>query len=594
MVSKNETREKNQFEYFFIALFDGATSKNTSYLKLPNSNCFTYCIKEIMHTLRNEMEGRVKSDFSFKLIENFYDLMLDDSVLKKINYLEYSKMILTLKKYAEGGNSTKLDKYAYFESLVDKFSKQYQKMLLDQILLKWGNKELNEEEDYYLIINFINEMLANGNNYFYLGFVLKQYKEGKFEDFKSFIEYIFYGNKDSYDILLPITLLNEREAKLFELKSQKIEIIDGVNYCKVYDNRICDFFRLIKDNILRIESLFNMLRFYTNSEVDFIYKKEILVKSRYFDQTFQIGFNDIIKYVGLTPYYKNLEETIDTLASLKEKDTAAYHRVLNTISYAEKDKDIMTASSYVDNWIALETLVSMSGRKVGFESVQLFIPIILTARFILNDATNTLLQAYKNYDGAPMILERFLYMVSHGKFSLAKIKHPYYRYKLKKLSDKFSDINLLKKEFDRVEYLIKIDLIRIYILRNEYVHTSNLQAFNSMQHIKLKHILPASIDEVFKRLNMRNEKEGSRYGITFDVFSEFLNRKENRDTAFKVLLEKVRLKNGSIDLSTTLETQSINIEKFIINVLKNNAELFKTYCSTDEYEDKLSKDTGNK
>lgn len=49
------TEEKNQqstFESFFITVFDSKTSRKTSYLKLPTSNCFTYCIKEIIHTLK--------------------------------------------------------------------------------------------------------------------------------------------------------------------------------------------------------------------------------------------------------------------------------------------------------------------------------------------------------------------------------------------------------------------------------------------------------------------------------------------------------------------------------------------------------------
>ena len=410
--------------------------------------------------------------------------------------------------------------------------------------------------------------------------MLKLYKQGKFGSCENFLEYLMYGNLDSFDILIPITDLGLKDQKLFELKGQKIVKENNATYCKVYGNNISDFFHLIKENLLRIESLFNILRFYSNSKIDFLRDQDILVSSKYFNETFEIQFDDITKYIGATPPYKNLEETIDTLNELKETSQDLYHKILNTISYAEKDRDYMDSSSFVDNWIALETLVSMSGRKIGYDSVNYFIPIMLTARFVLNDANNTLEQAYRNY-GKNIRLNEFLSLVAQNKFDFSKILNPYYKWELKRLATVFSDTKQIQKEFERIERLLRLNIMRIYMLRNEYVHASNLQAFNSMQHIKLKHLLPASLDEFFKILNL-NKCDKSKIDAAFEVYTDFLNRYNIRNTAFKLLNEKIKVKNGSVTLSTTLEEHKITVDIFAMNILKNNMLPLKNYITSDE------------
>lgn len=119
------------------------------------------------------------------------------------------------------------------------------------------------------------------------------------------------------------------------------------------------------------------------------------------------------------------------------------------------------------------------------------------------------------------------------------------------------------------------------MLRNEYVHASNLQAFNSMQHIKLKHLLPASLDEFFKILNL-NKCDKSKIDAAFEVYTDFLNRYNIRNTAFKLLNEKIKVKNGSVTLSTTLEEHKITVDIFAMNILKNNMLPLKNYITSDE------------
>lgn len=579
------TEEKNQqstFESFFITVFDSKTSRKTSYLKLPTSNCFTYCIKEIIHTLKNELQNNKIAEHSQKLITNFYEFMSNDIVLRQSNYLAYARILLELKSMTEGNAISITDKIAFFEHANAHYSKKYSGAVYE-LLLKFHSENEVSEKSLNIINLFINELLADGNNYLFLTYILKQYKSNKFTSFTAFIDYLYYGNNDSFDILIPIKELKFTGRELFELKEQKIEERDDVTYCKVYDNKTIDFFYLIKENLIRIESLFNILRLYKNSNIDFLREKNIIVNSKYFNEEFEISFDEINKYTGPTPYVKNLIPSVENLDKLKELNKPAYHSILNTISYAEKDKDVMTPSSFVDNWIAIESLMSLSGRKKGFVSVEFILPKMLSAKIILSDATNTLENAYKNYAGPDVKLENFIKQVCENTFDFNKIKNPYFCLELKKLAEIFSSPKKLQEQFAKVEKLLSLDLLRIYILRNEYVHASNLQAFNSMQQIKLKHLLPLSIDEFFKIFNNRIGKDIISFDLIFDIFTEILIKYDIRQTSFKLINDKVRLTNGKLVLDLKIEDLDIPLDKYIFNVLKNNNNLFKNYVPKEFY-----------
>lgn len=578
----DNTYTQPNFESLFISVLTNRTNRNAVYLKLPTSNCFTYCVKEIIHLLKIEMQNSKIAEHSSKLISNFYEYMLDDYILKDINYLAYSRIILTLKNMAENNAISLLDKISFFEYINAHYCKKYRKHVFDLLIKKYNDSDISQKS-LVLIDIYINELLADGYNYLYLNYVLKLYRSNEFSDFLSFLYYLELGNQDAFDILIPIQELKDIGKELFELKGQQIEIVDDVTYCKVYDSNMVDFFYLIKENLVRIESLFNFLRLYKNSNIDFLRDKHIIAHSKCFNKNFEICFDDINKYTGPTPYVKNLKNAVENLDKLKDINKPAYHAILNAISYAEKDKDIMSPSSFVDNWIALESLMGLSGRKKGFASVDYILPKMLASRLILNDATNTLENAYKNYKGPQVKLEAFITKVCEGTFDFSRIRNPYYSLELQRIASVFSDIKKLQAEFIRVEKMLLLDNLRIYILRNEYVHASNLQAFNSMQQIKLKHLLPISIDEFFKMFNHRIDRDIISYDTIFDVFTEVIAKYDIRQTSFKILNEKVRLCGGKIILDIAVEDMGISIDKYIFNVLKNNTDLFKNYLPKELY-----------
>ena len=430
------------------------------------------------------------------------------------------------------------------------------------------------------ICKFINELLAIGISYPFLWFIYNCYIDNMFLNIRTLIDYLFFGNEDTYDVFIPVDNFSEKDREIFEKKKQKIEIINEKYYCKVYANRTIDFHFLIKENIVRIESLFNILRFYQNSKINFSFSEPIIVQSKYLEKDFCIQMSDILCYRSKS-YGKNyLNGSIDALEALKETEKDTYHRLLNVISYAEKDQDLLNPSSYVDNWISLETLVSMAERGKGYDAVNNIIPKMICAKVILDDMYR------KFYDIRIALkckriylenLEDFIRRAYEDCSFVECIEDPYIKITALILAKKLSKLNNFKKMFEETEKELSIDLLRIYILRNEYVHASNLQAFSSMQAYKLKHILSASIDEFFRMLSNRTTRDESDYGVVFDAFSEIFNKYDIRSAAFTALLENKKYLNSTITVHTDFETQNIEYEVFVYNVLKSNTSLFRKY-----------------
>lgn len=573
------TEYTNRFENLFIRTLSERTYVNTSFLQLPSNNSFTGCVKEILNCLKKEINGIINSDNSNVLIANFYNWLSSENLIKEYDYLFYCQLLQTLKQYSEGQKVSKTEKYAFFEYVNKSKIHKYRFSLYNRITLCFDNDSCDDKTYEYINL-FINELLAVGTSYQFLRFVYKCYKENKFQSFKDFISYIFFGNMDSLDIYIPISNYQIADNELFDIKKQKIEKIEEKYYCKVYDNNTMDFYFIIRENIVRIDSLFNILRFYNNSQISFDFNDYIIINSKYFGEEFKISMRDIMFYRSKHYGQKYLKSSVEALEKLKSIEKESYHKILNVISYAEKDQDILNSSSYVDNWISLETLTSMSGRNKGFESVKQLIPKLLSVKVIFDDAYCKFALIKKNlikYDIKLNKLEDFIKLAHDNSFNYSLIKDDYIRIITERLAKRFSSISLFKKYIDYVENSLSIDLLRIYVLRNEYVHTSNIQAFSSMQHFKLKHILSATIDEFFRILDNRIDKDVSDYGIVFDAFSEVINKYEIRKTAFSSLTETQKLLNGKVVLNTNLEEQKISYETFVFNVLINNTSLFRKY-----------------
>ena len=230
--------------------------------------------------------------------------------------------------------------------------------------------------------------------------------------------------------------------------------------------------------MVRISSIFDLIKLYTYHIPEFDSELPIKIKSKILNKEFEIPFNYIIRFTGNKPYSKHLYNTITSLDAAKETDIKFYHQVLNTLSYAEKDLSRKNSNAFVDNWIALETICSISEIKSGYEAVQFFVPKILITTIVRQNITSYLIKAYKNYF-KDVKLEDFLKIITSENYeeTLNKIPNTYNKYILLNWAKILNNPLNLYQYINRLQDKINIDILRIYILRNEYVHSCNLNAF---------------------------------------------------------------------------------------------------------------------
>ena len=110
---------KEIFEEFFITMMESKFSGSTSYVEMPNNNCFRFCLKECIYCLsKNENKESNIRDYSIAVFNNFHKFMQKDIIFKNINDFEYRNLLLKLKHYSEGSNNeVSKQKLAYFDRI---------------------------------------------------------------------------------------------------------------------------------------------------------------------------------------------------------------------------------------------------------------------------------------------------------------------------------------------------------------------------------------------------------------------------------------------------------------------------------------------
>lgn len=604
---------KEIFEEFFITMMESKFSGSTSYVEMPNNNCFRFCLKECIYCLsKNENKESNIRDYSIAVFNNFYKFMQKDIIFKNINDFEYRNLLLKLKHYSEGSNNeVSKQKLAYFDRINNYYSKKYFEKCYLMLIELYNSESPLDFDDLYFIENvFFNELLALKMNYQFIGYSLELYKKGKFNSILDYIKYLYYHNRDNMEIYIPLKNCSEKDLE-FLRKNQEIIIIESVVYCKTYETRFIDFYSWIEKQIIRIESLFNALRFYTESELDFDLENEIIIHSSYFDDKIKIPFKNIISYSNKLVNYSNMPTLMESLNKLKQVDNTLsfndditdeganidnklksgtkrintefnesrkilYYKILNILSFVEKDKDYLNHNSFVDNWSALETLCGLSGIKSGYEAVKYFVPKIIRSKIILKDI-NDVFYRYFSVSNPSFRAQQFITCIKNGNFEFARINNAYFMYKLKNYEKVFKSIKTFENYLKNIEDIISYDIMRIYMIRNEYAHDSNLNVFNSMQQYKLKVIVPLVLDEFFKVLNKNIDNFDTEEGLSFDVFSDILQRYDAQCGAFELIDKGLKINNGGKDLKIDVKNYTIKEDEFIFNVLKNNTQPFKKY-----------------
>lgn len=607
---------KKLFEEFFITMMESKFQGKTSYIEMPDNNCFKFCLKECIYCLsKNENKERNIRDYSIAVFNNFYKFMQQDIIFKNVNDFEYRNLILKLKHYSENqSDETSKQKLAYFNRINNYYSKKYfKKCYLMLIDLYNSENDLDFNKLYFLENVFFNELLSLKMNFKYIGFSLELYKNEKFDNILDFIKFLYYHNRDNMEIYIPLKNYTDKDIEFLK-KNQEIETINTNVYCKTYETRFVDFYSWVEKQIIRIESLFNALRFYTESELDFDLEKNIIIHSSYFDEILEVPFKNIISYSNKSVNFINMTTLMDSLEKLKQVDSELslkddteeemdrdenlenkeicetkrtsyqfsenrrilYYKILNILSFVEKDKDYLNHNSFIDNWSALETLCGLSGIKSGYEAVKYFIPKIIRSKIILKDLNDVFYR--KAYPNNPKFrAQQFIDCVKDGTYEFDRIGNSFYQFKLKNYEKNFKTIKTFENYLKDIEELISYDIMRIYMIRNEYAHDSNLNVFNSMQQYKLKVIVPLVIDEFFKILNKHIGGYDTSEGLAFDVFSDILQRYNAQKGAFELIDKGLKIKNGGVDLKIDVKNYTITESDFMFNVLKNNNQPFKKY-----------------
>ena len=578
-------------ELFFLTLLKCKTDVVDAYFELPTNDSFTYCIKEFYHCQENVINNNTQNNYLSDLANHFYNFLENDKILQKINSLDYAILLDDLRIIGEGKKTITKERITFYREVCHRNSYLYLKEICKQLVSLYNENSTKYDLIEELANLYLNEILSRGIDPRFIFESIKLYENNYFNSFEDYINYFLHQNYDSYDIYIPIVNMHKNDSEYFDQKEQEICFDDETNtsYAKVYRNKCIDYFSLINDQMTRIDSIFNLLKLYTKTKIDFDFDKNIIVKmSNIFgSKIICVDFKGFISYKGISPYLKHLSLVIENLDSLSTKDKNNYHKLLNIIAYAEKDNDIISPSSYVDYWIALESLFGLSGRGYGYGCVSKYLPSIVAPKITINKITYFLSKL-----NIQTKAEEFITKVCNNNVDdILKSKNPYYLYVLKKLSINFGSFKNIRKYYNDLEQEIKIDILRIYMLRNEYVHESNLKAFSSMQPYKLKNYLTIVIDEFFKGMAQKiDSRYISDYGIVYDIFSRIINKNDRRQYLLQYLCEKRKTKNIKKELDIIEAESKLNKNDIILNILLNNNELLKKYVTQKEYRHKRSKD----
>lgn len=592
-------KKYSETEYLFKNILSSKTNMKANYLDIPDNNCFYLCISEIIKNLSLNID-KVNNDYCVPLIKNFYNFLINDKILKSNFPAVYGTLISKLKDFLDSNKISKKELYGFLLDVKKRNALNYYNALFNEIEKILNSKEINDLNYVVGLYNtFINEIIARGIDIRFLNISLDELDNNKvFDSFINFVKYIGEikpFNKDILDIYIPVDVANEKERfiEICEKRKQKYETIDNVIYCKIYDVNTNDYFTLIEDQKLRISSIFDILKLYSNNIPDFDQTKPIKIKSKILDKEFEIPFYYISKYTGNKPYAKHLYNTINSLDTAKDNDVLFYHKVLNTLSYAEKDLNYKNSSAFVDTWIALETLCSISEIKSGYEAVQFYVPRIIITKIIRQNITTFLRTSYKNYY-KKITLEEYLPKITKDDYLefLSKIPNTYNRYVLTQWAETLRTPKKLFQYICKLQDKLYIDILRVYILRNEYVHSSNINAFQTLEFYKIKNLFNNVIDEFFRCLTNRKDKDESRFGIGFDIYSQFNYKWEILQKSLRLMFEQDKYiyksdTNKIISDNVNLqigENEIIEYSDYLLNLLMNNNEILKKYVHRDKKE----------
>lgn len=573
-----------EFENYFFAKLLNDTDIEDCYFCMPSNDCLTYNLDELKNALENQLEENIKNNYVLELSKWFLKFLENDKILRSINSLQFSQLLLLLKEMSEGKSYNKKDVITALIHLKNNLSHQYLRKVRDELL------RLSQTDDFdfnyldYLIELFLNECLARDVDIRFFHKTIEWYTNNSFQSFESFLDFFVKKITISYDIYLPIKNYKTINEDVFNQNSQEIVPIDDSYYLHIYENGSIDYYRVITSHMIRIDSIFNTIKLYTRSEIDYDFTEQILidVKCAYLRNIKEVylPFSDINKYKGVNPYSRFMKNSIENLNKLYETDRNLYHKILNIIGYSEKNNDSINSSSYVDSWIALESLYSLNETLTGYKAVKTLLPSFISSKIIINKLTYVLKNGLKC---SGIKAEDFIASPYSDIEEMAKeANSPYFARELLKIKNNIGTIKNLKRYYEAIEQRISIDITRIYMLRNEYVHESKLSAFKSLQFYRLRNYLVLSIDLFFNMLNQRIDLDSNRGEIAYSVFARLKEKNNLRQTFFTIATEKRKYKNNAEVLAIDEIGKTVSLEDVTMNIIFNNNHVVKKFVKYEK------------
>lgn len=558
-------------EQFLINILTEKLHHKTQYISLPSEICFTFCLNETIRNLKLNVDNP-KINHLY-LIEDFYNFLVEDKIFKKIDESEYYNLLNYLHRTI-GGSTSSRELYLYLVSIRNILGKKYINSLYDEIEKSLDNENLSYEEMNFLYNTFLNEIIVNRCCYRCLSLLLDEFYNDKFENLIDFIRYLYGYYDENVEILVPIKNWEKNDIN-FLIKFNQIEDINNIKYLKIYENGEIDYISLFETHKKRIDSVLNLIKFYGSSNIDYCYENDAIVKRRYLNDEFLIPLKNITVYNPFMGSEGLREISLQTLLTLSDNDNMSLYYAINDIlAYAERDNDILSSASFVDNWIALESLIKLSNHKTGIEGVSLYIPKMLSIDFFRKDLNTLLKVVHRN-----MSVERFVELVIEEKYTGSHSKNEYLKWKLSKYIDIIKQPKLLLQKLNLIEKTIEKDLKRIYIIRNEYVHSSNIDAWNNTSKLKIKHLLSFSLDTFFKTLNSNIKSD--HLNVTGEqVFSDIMKNYNNRQNVLLAINGDFKINDKKI--SKDIVGATLRKYQIITNIILNRRNSLNIYYDNNQ------------
>jgi len=550
----------NSAETFFIELLRENLCINARYTCLPRSTCFNYCINELIKALEIHIESNKKINH-LDLAQEFFSFLKKDTILKMIDESEYYNLLCHIKNIV-GKSSVISEEYTYLKRIKSFYGAKYFKQMCVHLKILLDNNTPDLANLEFIALNLINELLAQNISYLFLCQIFNDYYfNDKFDNINQFLTYIYNEeNTENIQIYLPLKGCAVRDIKFLSDNNQKVVTIEEksekTHYCLIYANTV-DYYNLFEINKRRIESIFNFFKFFRDSNMDFDYDKKIRInRNKILKDTIEIDFKKFVTNKSYIGKQQILDTALKNLKILSETENILYFKICNILHYAEKDNDFLTSNSFVDNWIALESLIKLSDFRVGYDGVRYIIPKALSTKYFRQEINQFLKQAYN----VNMSLESFIsYCLNGNEEKLYKnVKTDYHKYKIDCYKKALSNIELFKAKLEEIEKCLANDIQRIYIIRNEYVHSSNISTNNILYNIKLKRILSESIDCFMKTLDA-NLKPNYNNVTGSEIFNDILRQHDNAKNIIAIYCNKftIEQKIGKKNLISDIDMQNV-------------------------------------